>query len=91
MNEPSAFGTNQAHPWYFDDPTHANTTPLHCPVDNFEMPPYRTDAIYRYDTSPGKDVRVDFNLSVFDQISLETTNVRQDVVHVRAAGWSATL
>lgn len=49
MNEPSAFGTNEKHPWYFDDPTHANTTPLVCPKDKWEMPPYRTFGVMAYD------------------------------------------
>lgn len=49
MNEPSVFGTNEKNPWYFNDPTHANTTPLACPKDQFEMPPYKTYGIMHWE------------------------------------------
>ncbi|CAD5208486.1 unnamed protein product [Bursaphelenchus xylophilus] len=55
MNEPSAFGTNEKHPWYYDSPDHPNIEPLMCPTEgpdaHMDNPPYRTSAAYQY----GKD------------------------------------
>ncbi|EYB90860.1 hypothetical protein Y032_0213g2296 [Ancylostoma ceylanicum] len=57
MNEPANFGTNEKHPWYFDNPDHPNIEPLQCPmVENgkdaeWDMPPYKTRAVWAF----GKD------------------------------------
>lgn len=51
MNEPSNFGTNQDHPWYFDSDDHPNDAPLFCPTNGsspWEMPPYKTRAVWRF-------------------------------------------
>ncbi|KAI6184881.1 P-type domain-containing protein [Aphelenchoides bicaudatus] len=52
MNEPSNFGTNQDHPWYYDNPDHPNDLPLFCPVSGddskLDFPPYHTQAGYLY-------------------------------------------
>uniref|UniRef100_A0A8R1HPV8 P-type domain-containing protein n=1 Tax=Caenorhabditis japonica TaxID=281687 RepID=A0A8R1HPV8_CAEJA len=51
MNEPSNFGTNQNHPWYFDSDDHPNDAPLFCPTNGssaWEMPPYKTHAVWRF-------------------------------------------
>ncbi|KIH59312.1 glycosyl hydrolase, family 31 [Ancylostoma duodenale] len=51
MNEPANFGTNEAKPWYFDNPDHPNISTLYCPLEgpdsSWDMPPYKThnDAI----------------------------------------------
>ncbi|KAI1711649.1 glycosyl hydrolases family 31 domain-containing protein [Ditylenchus destructor] len=51
MNEPSNFGTNEEHPWYFDNPDHPNITQLKCktegPYAYLEVPPYPTANIWR--------------------------------------------
>uniref|UniRef100_A0A914XFT1 P-type domain-containing protein n=1 Tax=Plectus sambesii TaxID=2011161 RepID=A0A914XFT1_9BILA len=55
MNEPSNFGTNQNHPWYYDDDDHPNIPPLFCPLTGpdsvLEVPPYQTQAVYHYGNS----------------------------------------
>ncbi|EPB65720.1 hypothetical protein ANCCEY_15213 [Ancylostoma ceylanicum] len=57
MNEPANFGTNEKHPWYFDNPDHPNIEPLQCPVvengkdAEWDMPPYKTRAVWAF----GKD------------------------------------
>lgn len=51
MNEPSNFGTNQDHPWYYDSPDHPNAAPLFCPRGDdarWDMPPYKTHAVWRF-------------------------------------------
>uniref|UniRef100_A0A0M3IMP0 Sucrase-isomaltase, intestinal n=1 Tax=Ascaris lumbricoides TaxID=6252 RepID=A0A0M3IMP0_ASCLU len=52
LNEPASFGTNEPKPWYFDDPEHANITPLMCPLNGtearFDIPPYETYNAYFY-------------------------------------------
>ncbi|CAO4366005.1 unnamed protein product [Caenorhabditis nigoni] len=51
MNEPSNFGTNQDHPWYFDSDDHPDDAPLFCPTNGsnlWEMPPYKTRAVWRF-------------------------------------------
>ncbi|KHJ95888.1 hypothetical protein OESDEN_04159 [Oesophagostomum dentatum] len=54
MNEPANFGTNEEHPWYFDDPTHYNATALKCPATEegkdaeWDMPPYKTQAVWEF-------------------------------------------
>ncbi len=52
MNEPSAFGTNEDHPWYFDSADHPNILPLRCPLSGvdsaLDMPPYPTHAAFNY-------------------------------------------
>ncbi|CAD6197216.1 unnamed protein product [Caenorhabditis auriculariae] len=55
MNEPSNFGTNDPHPWYFDNPDHPNAAPLFCPMNNsWDMPPYLTHSVWRFgDASTG--------------------------------------
>jgi alpha-glucosidase (family GH31 glycosyl hydrolase) len=46
MNEPSNFGTNEDHPWYYDSSDHPDDLPLKCPTsgDNahYDIPPYAT-------------------------------------------------
>ncbi|ETN75008.1 glycosyl hydrolase, family 31 [Necator americanus] len=46
MNEPANFGTNEAKPWYFDNPDHPNISTLYCPLEgpdsSWDMPPYQT-------------------------------------------------
>ncbi|KHJ91788.1 glycosyl hydrolase, family 31 [Oesophagostomum dentatum] len=55
MNEPANFGTNEDHPWYFDDPAHDNVTTLKCPVveggrdAEWDMPPYKTRAVWGFE------------------------------------------
>ncbi|VDK47462.1 unnamed protein product, partial [Cylicostephanus goldi] len=52
MNEPANFGTNEDHPWYFDDPDHPNIEPLKCPTKEgtqearWDMPPYKTHNVW---------------------------------------------
>uniref|UniRef100_A0A0K0EVM1 Maltase n=1 Tax=Strongyloides venezuelensis TaxID=75913 RepID=A0A0K0EVM1_STRVS len=52
MNEPSSFGTNEDHPWYFDNPDHPNITSLKCMVKGIdtklETPPYATQSVYQW-------------------------------------------
>ncbi|GMT14982.1 hypothetical protein PFISCL1PPCAC_6279 [Pristionchus fissidentatus] len=52
MNEPSSFGTNEDHPFFFDDPDHPNIDPLRCPTSgpdaDYDVPPYQTHAVYHY-------------------------------------------
>ena len=54
MNEASNFGTNELHPWYFDNPDHPNDLTLFCPqVDGakdseYDMPPYKTHNVWTY-------------------------------------------
>uniref|UniRef100_A0A915PSC0 alpha-glucosidase n=1 Tax=Setaria digitata TaxID=48799 RepID=A0A915PSC0_9BILA len=53
MNEPAAFGTNEYHPFYFDDQDRpAKIIPLKCPVSKgtskYDKPPYETWSTYAY-------------------------------------------
>lgn len=52
MNEPAAFGTNEEHPWYFDNDDHPNIKPLHCSLEGkdseLDKPPYETANVYYY-------------------------------------------
>ncbi|GMR51809.1 hypothetical protein PMAYCL1PPCAC_22004 [Pristionchus mayeri] len=52
MNEPAAFGTNEQHPFYFDNPDHPNIQPLSCPLTGpdaeWDAPPYKTQAVYNF-------------------------------------------
>ncbi|CAD5221335.1 unnamed protein product [Bursaphelenchus okinawaensis] len=52
MNEPSAFSTNDEHPWYYDNPDHPNDEPLWCPRSGpdgeYDEPPYTTFATYQF-------------------------------------------
>ncbi|CAG9537346.1 unnamed protein product [Cercopithifilaria johnstoni] len=53
MNEPAAFGTNEYHPFYFDDPDRpAKIIPLKCPLNDatlkYDNPPYETWNSYAY-------------------------------------------
>ncbi|VDK30304.1 unnamed protein product [Gongylonema pulchrum] len=53
MNEPAAFGTNEFHPFYFEDPERpANIAPLKCPINGpaskYDSPPYETWNSYNY-------------------------------------------
>ncbi|ULT85754.1 hypothetical protein L5515_005679 [Caenorhabditis briggsae] len=51
MNEPANFGTNELHPWYFDDNDHPNDAPLFCPTNGsnqWDLPPFQTHAVYYY-------------------------------------------
>lgn len=52
MNEPSSFGTNQDHPWYFDSDDHPNIKPLMCPLSGkdseYDLPPYQTKSVYLF-------------------------------------------
>ncbi|CAJ0598366.1 unnamed protein product [Cylicocyclus nassatus] len=60
MNEPAVFGTNEDYPWYFNDTDHSNITSLKCPIDpqdedaKWDMPPYKTHAVWRYEKSGQK-------------------------------------
>jgi alpha-glucosidase (family GH31 glycosyl hydrolase) len=51
MNEPSNFGTNKDHPWYYDSEDHPNDLPLFCPItgpdSGLDFPPYHTQAAYQ--------------------------------------------
>ncbi|CAI4232795.1 unnamed protein product [Auanema sp. JU1783] len=55
MNEPSNFGTNEDHPWYYDSADHPNDLPLFCPINannpdsTWDLPPYKTHNVWRYD------------------------------------------
>ncbi|EYB90838.1 hypothetical protein Y032_0213g2282 [Ancylostoma ceylanicum] len=57
MNEPSSFGTNENHPWYYNDADHPNIQPLFCPTNpqdsnsQWDEPPYKTQAVYQYGES----------------------------------------
>lgn len=53
MNEPAAFGTNEYHPFYFDDLDRpAKIIPLKCPLrdttSKYDNPPYETWNSYAY-------------------------------------------
>ncbi|GMT32516.1 hypothetical protein PFISCL1PPCAC_23813, partial [Pristionchus fissidentatus] len=52
MNEPAAFGTNEAHPFYFNRTDHPNLKPLSCPSigpdSEWDAPPYKTQAVYNF-------------------------------------------
>ncbi|CAD6192212.1 unnamed protein product [Caenorhabditis auriculariae] len=49
MNEPSNFGTNDPHPFYFDMPDHPNISVLTCQLNNsWDTPPYPTYSVWRY-------------------------------------------
>lgn len=52
MNEPAAFGTNEEHPWYYDDqdrPVHPKS--LKCDLNNkYERPSYATQSAYFYNS-----------------------------------------
>jgi alpha-glucosidase (family GH31 glycosyl hydrolase) len=60
MNEPSVFGTNSDHPWYYDNPDHPDDKPLTCPVkgtdSTLDIPPYATWASYTFENKPLCDV-----------------------------------
>ncbi|CAJ0608575.1 unnamed protein product [Cylicocyclus nassatus] len=54
MNEPSNFGTNEPHPFYYDSPDHPDDEPLRCPTTEggkdaeWDMPPYKTHSVYYF-------------------------------------------
>lgn len=53
MNEPAVFGTNEQHPFYFDDSGRPEKIlPLKCPLKNtvskYDNPPYETWSSYVY-------------------------------------------
>ncbi|EYB82495.1 hypothetical protein Y032_0358g3401 [Ancylostoma ceylanicum] len=54
MNEPANFGTNEATPWYFNNPDHPNDAALKCPMEDggkdaeWDMPPFKTHSVYYY-------------------------------------------
>uniref|UniRef100_A0A0K0DZI5 Maltase n=1 Tax=Strongyloides stercoralis TaxID=6248 RepID=A0A0K0DZI5_STRER len=52
MNEPSSFGTNEDHPWYFDNKDHPNIISLKCLVkginQSLETPSYATKSVYQW-------------------------------------------
>ncbi|KAI6221726.1 hypothetical protein M3Y95_00992500 [Aphelenchoides besseyi] len=52
MNEPSNFGTNSDHPWYYDSSDHPNDKPLFCPSSGpdayYDVPPFHTQAGYQW-------------------------------------------
>ncbi|KAK6031540.1 glycosyl hydrolase, family 31, partial [Ostertagia ostertagi] len=52
MNEPSAFGTNEKVPWYFQMKDHPNIEALWCPTNStdrqWEVPPFQTHSVYHY-------------------------------------------
>lgn len=52
MNEPSSWGTNIEHPWYFNDADHPNIKPLFCPLtgedSKYDVPPFQTQAAYLF-------------------------------------------
>ncbi|RCN27920.1 hypothetical protein ANCCAN_26343 [Ancylostoma caninum] len=54
MNEPASFGTNENHPWYYNSQDHPNIPPLICPTNphdsnsEWDVPPYKTQAVYQY-------------------------------------------
>ncbi|CEF71380.1 Glycoside hydrolase, family 31 and P-type trefoil domain and Galactose mutarotase-like domain and Glycoside hydrolase, superfamily domain-containing protein [Strongyloides ratti] len=52
MNEPSSFGTNEDHPWYFDNNDHPNIISLKCLTSGYnkslETPPYATQSVYQW-------------------------------------------
>ncbi|KAK6734132.1 hypothetical protein RB195_017733 [Necator americanus] len=52
MNEPANFGTNEAKPWYFDNPDHPNISTLYCPLEgpdsSWDMPPYQTHGVWLF-------------------------------------------
>ncbi|WKX94052.1 hypothetical protein Q1695_011367 [Nippostrongylus brasiliensis] len=56
MNEPANFGTNEDHPWYFNDTDHPNIEPLWCPTSGeeaqWDVPPYQTHSVHVYDKKP---------------------------------------
>ncbi|XP_022245024.1 sucrase-isomaltase, intestinal-like [Limulus polyphemus] len=55
MNEPANFGTNHDIPWYCHDKENPGVCwSLHCPINKYDDPPYKTYAAYAY----GKDVRL---------------------------------
>jgi len=52
MNEPSNFGTNDDHPWYYDSSDHPNDLPLKCPTSgpdaSLDIPPYLTTNVWTW-------------------------------------------
>lgn len=53
MNEPANFGTNEGHPWYFDDVDHPYPIkPLFCNFSGtyakLDNPKYKTHNVYYY-------------------------------------------
>ncbi|VDK60997.1 unnamed protein product, partial [Cylicostephanus goldi] len=54
MNEPSNFGTNEPHPFYYDSADHPDDEPLRCPTNEggkdaeWDMPPYKTHSVYYF-------------------------------------------
>ncbi|CAF0867380.1 unnamed protein product [Adineta ricciae] len=56
MNEPALFDTNDAAPWNWAD-TGSNYT-LKCPQNDWEDPPYRTKAAYRWDQKSNRVSRL---------------------------------
>lgn len=56
MNEPAVFGTNEWHPFYFDDPERPmKIASLKCPLSGtaskYDNPPYETWNAYRYNAA----------------------------------------
>lgn len=70
MNEPAVFGTNENHPFYFDDPDRpAKILPLKCPINNatskYDNPPYETWNSYIYNFAEAACFLLFFALSFF--------------------------
>jgi alpha-glucosidase len=86
MNEPSAFGTNEDHPWYYDNDDHPNIPPLFCLLSGadstLDVPPYATQAAYYYDNVVFWQLYVNFWFSIL----LQGIFIDKHIVHVGKDG-----
>ncbi|CAF0824122.1 unnamed protein product, partial [Didymodactylos carnosus] len=87
MNEPALFGTNEAAPWNWNY-TGSNYT-LKCPVSYWDDPPYRTKAVYRYDTADAHFSRLSDHTLCMVAPQGENRLYRHYDVH-SLYGWSQT-
>ncbi len=58
MNEPANFATNNPDAWYFGYPDHPNVSMLFCPKSDLDDPPYKTWAVYRYQSKQNPNQRL---------------------------------
>ncbi|VDM68399.1 unnamed protein product [Strongylus vulgaris] len=88
MNEPANFGTNEKHPWYFDEADHPNDEPLQCPKEegnedaHWDMPPYKTQNVWVF----GKDAYLATKTLCMSAVQANGTLRHYDVKSLY--GWS---
>ncbi|CAF3879344.1 unnamed protein product [Rotaria magnacalcarata] len=93
MNEPALFDTNNDAPWNWWL-TGSNHT-LKCPQNQWEDPPYRTKAVFRYDGNDNRAARISDRTMCMSvrqgEIDLETGQPKYRHYDVHSLyGWSQT-